>query len=81
MKPTVTMEFRPPSRWPLVWQQTVWAIDSGQFGIPQNSGGPAVLHAYDATNLATELWNSLPLATVGTLNFTAVPAVSRLLGA
>ena len=36
----------------------VWAIDSSQFGLPNNSGGPAVLHAYDATNLATELWNS-----------------------
>jgi hypothetical protein len=36
----------------------VWAIDSSQFGAPKNAGGPAVLHAYDATNLATELWNS-----------------------
>lgn len=37
----------------------VWAIDSSQYctgGSP--SCGPAVLHAYDATNLATELWNS-----------------------
>lgn len=32
----------------------VWAIDSSQFGGP----GPAVVHAYDATNLANELWNS-----------------------
>jgi hypothetical protein len=37
----------------------VWAIDATQFGIPGNHGlGPAVLHAYDATNLATEFWNS-----------------------
>lgn len=36
----------------------VWAIDSSQYGPPKNSGGPAVLHAYDATNVATELWNS-----------------------
>lgn len=36
----------------------VWAIDSSQFGVPKNAGGPAVLHAYDASNLATELWNS-----------------------
>jgi hypothetical protein len=36
----------------------VWAIDSSQFGIPKNVGGPAVLHAYDATNLGIELWNS-----------------------
>jgi len=36
----------------------VWVIDSSQYGIPQNAGGPAVLHAYDASNVATELWNS-----------------------
>ena len=35
----------------------VWAIDSSQFGPPKNTG-PAVLHAYDASNLGTELWNS-----------------------
>jgi len=40
-----------------------WAIDSAQFGIPGSHGlGPAVLHAYDATNLATELWNSTQAA-------------------
>jgi hypothetical protein len=32
----------------------VWAIDSRQFSYP----GPAFLHAYDATNVAKELWNS-----------------------
>lgn len=36
----------------------VWAIDSSQYGVPCCSEGPAVLHAYDAANLATELWNS-----------------------
>jgi hypothetical protein len=36
----------------------VWAIDSSQYGPPKNSGGPAVLYAYDATNLASELWDS-----------------------
>ena len=39
----------------------VWAIDSSMFGvgsIPGNPVGPAVLHAYDATNLGTELWSS-----------------------
>jgi hypothetical protein len=36
----------------------VWAIDSSQFGPPRNAGGPAILHAFDATNLAIELWNS-----------------------
>jgi hypothetical protein len=32
----------------------VWALDNSAF----SSSGPAVLHAYDATNVATELWNS-----------------------
>jgi hypothetical protein len=39
----------------------VWAIDTGQYGTSNISAppaGPAVLHAYDATNLANELWNS-----------------------
>jgi hypothetical protein len=40
----------------------VWAIDSSQFGLsdtnPTAVAGPAILHAYDATNLASELWNS-----------------------
>ena len=37
----------------------VWAIDNSQYGPPGAFGsGPAVLHAYDATNLSTELWNS-----------------------
>ena len=37
----------------------VWAIDSSQYGPPaQTSPSPAVLHAYDATNVANELWNS-----------------------
>jgi len=45
----------------------VWAINSQAFGT-NNSGssaaGPAVLHAYNASNVATELWNS----TMGTGN-------------
>jgi uncharacterized protein YjdB len=37
----------------------VWAIDASQFGGRSTSGtGPAILHAYDATNLNSELWNS-----------------------
>ena len=36
----------------------IWAIDSRAYGRPCCSNGPAVLHAYDATKLGTELWNS-----------------------
>ena len=36
----------------------VWDVDASQYGPPAPGPGPAVLHAYDATNLATELWNS-----------------------
>ena len=37
----------------------VWAVDSRTFCTPQSpSCGPAVLHAFDATKLSTELWNS-----------------------
>lgn len=36
----------------------VWAIDAGAYGQPAPHAGPAILHAYDATNLATEFWNS-----------------------
>ncbi len=36
----------------------LWAIDSSHYGSPGPGPGPAVLHAYDATNLSTELWNS-----------------------
>ena len=37
----------------------VWALDSSQYCTNQSHGcGPAVLHAYDGNNLATELWNS-----------------------
>jgi hypothetical protein len=39
----------------------VWAIDFSNYGTSSNSSnaaGPAVLHAYDATTLANELWNS-----------------------
>jgi len=36
----------------------VWALDSSAYGTPCCANGPAVLHAYDAANLGTELWNS-----------------------
>jgi Fn3 associated len=40
----------------------VWAIDSSQYGSPGPGPGPAVLHAYDATNISNELWNSAQAA-------------------
>jgi chitodextrinase len=41
----------------------VWAIDSTNFGQPKNaSPGPAVLHAYDATNVGNELYDSSVVA-------------------
>jgi hypothetical protein len=37
----------------------VWALDNGNYCTPQSRGcGSTVLHAYDAGNLANELWNS-----------------------
>jgi hypothetical protein len=37
----------------------VWALDNGSYCTAQSSGcGPTILHAYDATNLTNELWNS-----------------------
>ena len=37
----------------------VWALDNGLYCIAQSPGcGPAILHAYDATNLSNELWSS-----------------------
>lgn len=44
---------------PTMTNGIVWALDNSQYGPPTpNGSGPAVLHAYDATNLANELWNS-----------------------
>ena len=43
----------------------VWLIDSNKFGTTNSAvrpAGPAVLHAFDAANLATELWNSSMVA-------------------
>jgi hypothetical protein len=37
----------------------VWVLDGSQYCTPASPGcGPAVLHAYNATNVADELWNS-----------------------
>ena len=36
----------------------LWAIDSSNYGSPGPGPGPAVLHAFDATNISKELWNS-----------------------
>jgi hypothetical protein len=37
----------------------VWGLDNALYCTQQSTGcGATVLHAYDATNLATELWNS-----------------------
>ena len=37
----------------------VWALDNSKYCTNQSPGcGPAVLHAYDATNVTNELWNS-----------------------
>jgi hypothetical protein len=41
----------------------VWALDTSPYCTSLSQGcGPAVLYAYDATNLATELWNSSKVA-------------------
>jgi hypothetical protein len=37
----------------------IWALNNNAYCTQQSSScGPTVLHAYDATNVATELWNS-----------------------
>jgi len=37
----------------------LWALDNTGYCTPASQAcGPAILHAYDATNLANELWNS-----------------------
>ena len=42
----------------------VWALDNANYCTKQSQGcGPSVLHAYDATNLFTELWNSSMVGT------------------
>ena len=40
----------------------LWDADISAYGVPAPRQGPAVLHAYDATNLGSELWNSTQAA-------------------
>ena len=58
----------------------VWALDNSSYCTEQSpSCGPAVLHAYDATDLATELWNSStnPLDVAGNAVKFTVPTVAN----
>lgn len=58
----------------------VWALDDSTYCTQQSpSCGPAVLHAYDATDLATELWNSStnPLDAAGNAVKFTVPTVAN----
>jgi hypothetical protein len=42
----------------------VWALDVSQYCTPDSSAcGPAILHAYDGTNVQKELWNSAGVRT------------------
>jgi hypothetical protein len=40
----------------------VWALDNSNINYPNPGTGTNILHAYDATNLATELYNSTQVA-------------------
>jgi hypothetical protein len=58
----------------------VWALNTNSYCTKQSSScGPAVLHAYDATNLATELWNSSmnPADAAGNAVKFSVPTVAN----
>jgi hypothetical protein len=58
----------------------VWAIDTTQFGLPKNPApGPAVLHAYDATNLVTEFYDSslVPADQAGNAVKYSVPTIAN----
>jgi hypothetical protein len=60
----------------------LWAIDSSTYGVPSAFGtGPAILHAYDAANLSSELWNSSQAAnnrdTAGNAVKFTVPTVAN----
>jgi hypothetical protein len=62
----------------------VWAIDTGANGTNSNTNalaGPAILHAFDANNISTELWNSSQAAggrdTAGNAVKFTVPTVAN----
>jgi hypothetical protein len=58
----------------------VWALDNSNYCTNQSPGcGPAVLHAYDATTLTTDLWNSSMVAgdTAGNAVKFTVPTVAN----
>lgn len=55
----------------------VWALDNTNYCTAQSTGcGPTVLHAYDATNLGMELWNSATVGAGLAVKFT-VPTVAN----
>jgi hypothetical protein len=58
----------------------VWILDNNLYCTKQSSGcGAAVLHAYDATNLASELWNSAmsPSGAAGNAVKFTVPTIAN----
>jgi hypothetical protein len=58
-----------------------WLIDSSQYGNPGPGPGPAVLHAFNASSVSTELYNSSQAAggrdTAGSAVKFAVPTVTN----
>src|ERR1700722_5240491 len=58
----------------------VWVIDSSKYGSPGPGPGPAVLHAYNASSVGTELYNSTQVAprdTAGNAVKFSVPMVTN----
>jgi hypothetical protein len=57
----------------------LWALDTSQNGTHNSSKGPAVLRAYDATNLAKTLYSTSTLAadTAGTALKFSLPIVAN----
>ena len=83
---TSTMSFGFPGATPSIsangsTNAILWAIDSSQYGPPaQNVAGPAVLHAFDATNVAKELYNSAQMGSrdqAGNAVKFAVPTIAN----